>query len=82
MNNYTLETYKFDNGLKMNFEIPKSISEAQQANEKVYATMISFMQKNKIRVVENVRPGKCSIYFSITNLKRCYMTLKKCNNKK
>ena len=82
MNNYTLETYKFESGLKMNFEIPKSMNEAQKANEQAYATIIAFMQKNKIRVVENVRQGKCSIYFSLTNLKRCYMTLKKYNNKK
>ena len=82
MNNYTVETFKFENGLKMQFQIAKSEIESRKEFEKAYATIIPFMQKNKIRVVENVRPGKCSIYFSLKNLKSCYLTLKKGNSKK
>jgi hypothetical protein len=82
MNNYTVETFKFENGLKMEFQISTSLKEACQEFQKAYEIIIPFMQENKFNVVECVRPGKCSIYFNLTNLKRCYLTLKKTNSKK
>jgi hypothetical protein len=82
MKNYTLEVFQFENGQKMEFEIANSLKEGCQQFEKAYEIIILFMQENKLNVVENVRLGKCSIYFSLKNLKSCYLTLKKGNSKK
>jgi hypothetical protein len=82
MKNYTLEVFQFENGQKMEFQISTSLKEACQEFQKAYEIIIPFMQENKLNVVENVRQGKCSIYFNLTNLKRCYLTLKKTNSKK